>query len=205
MYDHFYAICDPNYQNYQNLSPNLECFYGKIYVEYMFEYINQFWRKYKGNRKFAAILNNFAHEGSLEKLKYIDYIIYNFFNNLFNDNLLKETSIFILSDHGTGLPSVYYLNDFYQYEKVLPMFYLLVNDRKNVSYDAQYKYLQENQQTFITAFDIYNTIINLIYGDKYGTSVSLPAISKFGKSLFGEINQKNRNPKNYSMELHACT
>ena len=202
MYDHHYAICDPNCEN---LSPTLDCFYGKLYIEYMFDYINQFWRKYKDNRKFALLTNNWAHEGSLEKLKYIDNIIYEFFNNLFNDNLLKDTSIIIVSDHGAAVPSVYYLNDFYQYEKVLPMFYLLVNDRKNVSYESQYKYLHQNQQTFITAFDIYNTIINLIYGDKYGTEETNMSISKYGQSLFKEINQKERSPKNYNMETYACT
>ena len=85
------------------------------------------------------------------------------------------------------------------------MFYLLVNDRKNVSYESQYKYLYQNQQTFITGFDIYDTIINLIYGDKYGTIVTNDIISIKGKSLFSEINQMNRNPKNYSqMDTYSC-
>ena len=201
-YDHHYVICDPNNPL---PSPKLHCFYGKIYVEYLFEYIEQFWRKYEDNRKFSLLLTNFAHEGSLEKLKYMDNIIYNFFNNLFNDNLLRETSIFLLSDHGVAIPSIYYLNDFFKYEKVLPMFYLLVNDRKNVSYESQYKYLHQNQQTFITAFDIYNTILYLIYGDKYGTAETKGSISKYGKSLFTRINQKKRRPKKYrSMDLYAC-
>ena len=202
IYDHHYVICDPNYVL---PSPNLNCFYGKIYVEFLIEYINQFWRKYKDNRKFSLLLTNFAHEGSLEKLKYIDNIIYEFLNNLYNDNLLKETSILLLSDHGVAIPSIYYLTDFFKYEKVLPMFYLLVNDRKNISYESQYKYLYKNQQTFITAFDIYNTLINIIYGDKYGTVETNESISKYGKSLFSKINQKRRIPKNYrSMELYAC-
>ena len=202
MYDHHYAICDPNYSP---PSPKLNCYYGKLHVEFLFEYINQFWRKYNENRKFSLILTNFAHEGSLEKLKYIDNIIYKFFTNLFNDNLLKETSVFLLSDHGVAIPSIYFLNDFFQYEKVLPMFYLLVNDRSNDNYDSQYKYLNKNQQTFITGFDIFNTIINLIYGDKYGTKETDDIISVFGKSLFTEINQMTRSPKNYSsMELYAC-
>ena len=118
---------------------------------------------------------------------------------------MKETSILLLSDHGVAIPSIYYLTDFFKYEKVLPMFYLLVNDRKNISYESQYKYLYKNQQTFITAFDIYNTLINIIYGDKYGTVETNESISKYGKSLFSKINQKRRIPKNYrSMELYAC-
>ena len=202
IYDHEYIVCDPNYWGG---GIKLNCFYGKRHFEYMFEYINQFWRKYKDNRKFALLLTNFAHEGSLEKLKYIDNMIYEFFSKLYNDNLLKETSLFLLSDHGVAIPSIYYLNDFFNYEKVLPMFYLLVNDRKNISYESQYKYIYQNQQSFITGFDIYNTFIHLIYGDKYGTNETYESISIYGKSLFTEINQKNRNPKNYSsMDIYSC-
>ena len=151
VYDHLYAICDPNYFP---PTSQLHCYYNKLHVEYMFEYINQFWRKYKDNRKFASLLTTFAHEGSLERLKYIDDIIYKFLYNLFNDNLLKEITVFLLSDHGVAIPSIYFLNDFFNLEKVLPMLYLLVNDRKNVTYEMQYKYLNQNQQTFITAYDI---------------------------------------------------
>ena len=72
-----------------------------------------------------------------------------------------------MSDHGTGMPSVYYLYDFYQLEKRLPMLFIIINDRKNVDYNQQFFNIHENQQTFITAYDIYNTISNIIYGDNY--------------------------------------
>ena len=171
----------------------------------MFDYMTQFWRKYKTNRKFSLMLTNFAHENTLEKLKYIDNIIYNYFNGLFNDNLLKDTCVFLLSDHGVAVPSIYYLNDFFRIEKVLPMFYLLINDKKDKNYESQFNYIYSNQQTFITGFDIYNTLIHLIYGDTYGTNVTKNIISKYGKSLFTKINPIKRKPKNYkSMDLHAC-
>ena len=202
IYDHQYIICDPNYRN---LRSKLNCFYGKLHVEFMFDYMTQFWRKYKTNRKFSLMLTNFAHENTLEKLKYIDNIIYNYFNGLFNDNLLKDTCVFLLSDHGVAVPSIYYLNDFFRIEKVLPMFYLLINDKKDKNYESQFNYIYSNQQTFITGFDIYNTLIHLIYGDTYGTNVTKNIISKYGKSLFTKINPIKRKPKNYkSMDLHAC-
>ena len=202
VFDHHYVVCDPNFE--AQIS-KLYCNYNKIYIEFLLEYSNQFWRKYNNNQKFLLILSNFAHESSYEKLKYIDNIIYQFINRLFNDNLLKKTSLFLLSDHGISIPSIYYLTEFYKYEQVLPMFYLLVNDRKNISYDSQYKYLNENQQAFITGFDIYNTLINLIYGDKYGTEETKNIISKRGQSLFSKINSLNRSPKDYdSMDLFAC-
>ena len=123
-------------------------------------------------------------------------------NNLFNDNLLKNTSIILMSDHGDNMPSIYFPYDFYRIESHLPMLYMIINDRKNLSYEEQYKNIYENQQTFITSYDIYNTIGNLIFGDKYiniknKTKNHDTPKSPYGKSLFDKINQKVRNPELY--------
>ena len=200
IYDHQFLICDPNNDAYYFYT--LNCLYGKPTIQHLLEYGTQFWRKYKNNRKFLSIISNDGHEGSLEVLKHIDDIIYNFLNELYNDNLLKDSTIFLLSDHGSGMPSFYYLYDFYTIEKHLPMLYIIVNDRKNLSYEQQYYYMHENQQTFITGFDLYNTFGHIIYGDdynliKYKTSKEDTPKSKFGRSLFEKINQKIRNPKIY--------
>ena len=97
----------------------------------------------------------------------------------------------------------YYLYDFYTMEYHLPAFFIIINDRKNVSFEEQYKFIQENQQIFITAFDIYNTIGNLIYGDKYDNiqnkTFKIDTFkSNLGISLFNKINPKERFPKKYS-------
>ena len=200
-YDHVFLNCDPNSGHFNTNS--IKCLYGKMVTAHLYEYGNQFWRKYKNNRKFLNIVNNDGHEGTLEVLKYSDDIIYNFLNNLFNDNLLKDSSIFLLSDHGVGVPSIYYFHLFYQLELRLPMLYIIVNDRKNISYNEQYMYINENQQTFITGYDIYNTFINIIYGDKYESKIAPK--SHNGISLFKRIDQKSRSPYNYSsMSKFAC-
>ena len=200
VYDHQFLICDPNDDHYN--TNTLKCLYGKPTTQHLYEYGLQFWNKYNNNRKFLAIISNDGHEGTLEALKYIDNIIYKFLIELFNNNLLKESSIFLLSDHGVGMPSFYYGYKFYSIEENLPMLYILVNDRKNLSYEHQFKYIYENQQTFITGFDIYNTFGNIIFGDEYALikNKSLDhdtCKSEFGTSLFDKINQKMRSPENY--------
>ena len=40
------------------------------------------------------------------------------------------------------------------------MLFILVNDRKNIRYDIQYKNIHEIQRTFITTYDVYNIIGN---------------------------------------------
>ena len=74
-YDHKFITCDPNVQSKRH---SLKCLYNKHLSSHYFEYTEQFWRKYKNNRKFATILTNDAHEGSLEMLKNVDDITYNF-------------------------------------------------------------------------------------------------------------------------------
>lgn len=95
----------------------------------------------------------------------------------------------------------------------LPSLFIFVNDRKNISYENQYRYIQKNQQIFITAFDIYNTIGNLIYGDKYDiipnkTSQMDSFKTNWGISLFKKINSKERFPDKYynysSLSLSVC-
>ena len=199
-YDHQFMICDPNKESINGNT--IRCLYGNQTIEYLYEYGNQFWRKYQNNRKYLSILSNIGHEGTLEVLKYADNIIFNFLNNLFNSNLLKDSSIILMSDHGVGMPSIYYIYDFYKIEEHLPMLYMIINDRKNISYKEQYKYIYENQQSFITAYDIYNTIGNLIFGDEYKniknkTAKNDTPKSQYGKSLFDQIDQKIRNPKFY--------
>jgi len=200
VYDHQFLICDPNNDHYNTYT--LKCLYGKPTSQHLYEYGSQFWRKYKDNRKFLTIISNDGHEGTLEVLKYIDDIIYNYLTELYNDNLLKDSTILLFSDHGVGMPSFYNLYNFYYIEENLPMLYIIVNDRKNLNYEQQYKNINENQQTFITGFDIYNTIGNIIYGDDYNsiknkTLKSDTFKSEYGISLFDKINQKIRNPKLY--------
>ena len=200
VYDHQFIICDPNNEDISLTT--IRCLYGKQNIEQLFEYTNQFWRQYKDNRKYSAIITNHGHEGTLSVIKYSDEIIYNFLNNLFEDNLLKDTSVLLLSDHGVGMPSVYFTYDFYSIEIHLPMFFIITNDRKNKSYEEQYKYLNENQQTLITGFDIYNTIGHLAFGDKYfsidnKTNLFDTPKTKYGKSLFEKINSKERKPEIY--------
>ena len=200
MYDHLLLLCDPNNDHYS--INTLRCLYGKQNTEYLIEYIQQFWEKYRNNRKYSIIIDNHAHEGTLTVIKYIDEIIANFLNNLFNSNLLKDTSVFLLSDHGVGMPSIYFSSDFYQKEYDLPLLLLIINDRKNITYEEQYKYIYENQQSFIISFDIYNTLGNLLYGNKYytienNTQTRITCKSPFGKSLFDKINSKERSPMKY--------
>lgn len=206
--DHEYIICDVNIEGINSMLKR--CLYDKINIEHQLEYGYQFWRKYENNRKFLLIVNNDGHEGTLEKIKYDDEYTYKFLTKLFNENLLKETVVMFLSDHGCTMPSLYHFNDAFNFDISLPMLYILSYDNKKLSYNEQYQHLYENQQKFITAYDIYNTIAHLAYGknyekikDKEKSSENTPK-TKFGASIFTKIDPK-RIPNNYqNMEINVC-
>lgn len=205
--DYEFILCDPNMKNTNSMIK--KCLYDKLNIEYQYEYGLQFWKKYKNNRKFLAIINNDGHEGTLEIIKYDDEIIFNFLNTLFQNNLLKETTILLLSDHGCPMPSLYHFTNFYRIDRYLPMLFLFTYDRENISYNEQYKNIRENQQILITSYDIYNTIGFLIYGNDYRkiknktNKIDTPK-TKYGESLFNKINPK-KNPYNYkNMPKSIC-
>ena len=204
--DHEFLLCDPNSQHITSMIKR--CLYGKKNIDYQYEYGLKFWRLYKDNRKFLMIVNNDGHEGSLEVIKYDDDIVFNFLNILYKDNLLNSTTILLLSDHGCSLPSIFYFNDFFQIEKHLPMLFILTSDKENLSYYEQYNNIYENQQHFITAYDIYNTLCYLMLGNNYHNNQDIKkdfiATSKLGQNLFDIINTKRR-PEDYDdMETGIC-
>ena len=205
-YDHEYASpsCDPNvfslgfgFFSGEN-GIKRKCLYGKESFEYALEYGIQFWKAYKNNRKFLRIVNTYGHEYSAEKAKYSDEALYYFLNNLFYSNLLINTTIFIVGDHGNVLMGIHKLlnsND-WRIEQSLPIFILLNSDKKNSSYREEYSEILKNQQTLITPFDIYYTIREIIYGNNYKINL-LKEQNNEGESLFKYINPKERNCSKY--------
>jgi hypothetical protein len=200
-FDHEYSSpnCDPNvykfgYGVFSGENGILrKCFYGKENIEYTLEYGKQFWNLYKENKKFLRIVNTYGHEYTGEKSKYADKALYNFLYYLFNSGQLENTTIFFVGDHGNMLLGAYQIfepNDI-KIEKAFPIFIIITNDLKNVSYNEQYSEILKNQQTLVTPFDIYFTLREIIYGNQYKNNLFREQIDK-GESLFKYINQKER-------------
>ena len=204
--DHEFLLCDPNRKNINSMFKR--CLYGKKNIDYQYDYGIQFWRAYKDNRKFLMIVNNDGHEGTSEVIKYDDYTIFNFLNTLYKENLLKETTILLLSDHGNPMPSIYHFNDFFHLEFNLPMLFILSQDKLNQTYYQQYNNIYQNQQKFINAYDIYNTICYLMLGNEYykpnNNKTNYIFKSNLGINLFDPINSI-RSPKDYvNMNKKTC-
>ena len=200
-------FCDPNYMDTENPYPIFSgpygilrrCLAGYDTFNYIFEYSKQFWNKYKDNKKYLRLGFQDSHEFSGQVGKYLDEPLYNFLNELHKNNLLEDTAIFLASDHGNG-----YFNYFYYYvlrsddsliERAYGMLHIMIPNNKN---EKNLKFLENmrlNQQSYITPFDIHDTIIHIIYGDNLNDKSYL--YSQRGKSLLTKFENKFRNCKTY--------
>ena len=213
-FDHEYVApsCDPNIYNsgydifYSENGILKKCLYGKENFEYSLEYARQFWRVYKNNKRFLRLVNTYAHEYSGEKSKYTDHALYNFLKELFDTGQMENTTLFMAADHGfVGLFGVYKIIESkdWEAEYALPILIIIDSDNKNMSYEEQFGEIKNNQQNFVTPFDIYYTLSHNLFGNNYKKKRFYKTL-KNGKSLFQYINPKLRICSKYNIPKRHC-
>ena len=214
-YDHenVAMFCDPNYYDRTNPYPAFSgpfsvlrrCLYKKDSYEYVLEYGKKFWEAYKEHKKFLRLSFIDAHESTGEVIKYLDKPIFNFINYLINNNMMHNSIIIFASDHGNGMPSIYNIlnSDDYLYENVLGFLsFVLIDYNTEDMSDTLLNNLENNQQVFVTPYDIHDSLIDIIYNNE-----NEKIKSRFGNSLFRYIEPKERNCLKYkelSPQLCRC-
>ena len=202
-------FCDPNYFRAENPFPITSgtcavirrCLYGYDTFSHLFNYSKLFWKTYEGSRRYLRLSSQDSHEATGELIALMDEPLTKFLDDLLKNGDLKDTIIFLFSDHGnhmamhlTILPT-----DDLAIEKIMPFFFLML-PKKNKSYqndnllDEFYVNLYKNQQSFVTCYDIHDTIIHIIFNemDKKKAPYSIN-----GTSLFNRIDDKHRTCDDY--------
>ena len=187
------------------------CLYGKEGYEYAFEYAELFWNKYEENNKFFRLHIYEAHELTLELIKYADDNIYNFFKHFIDKGYFNDTLLIVVSDHGNNFGSYYSLleGEDKGIEGLLPIFLILIPNKKIIYDSGLYNNLYENQQTLITAYDIYNSIIFTSCSDY--NDIDIKPKNAFAKgdkyswrgyTIFNLIDYKGRYCKNHNLDIY---
>ena len=223
-FDHemFTLNCDPNYFDVENphsvymgeSSIFRRCLYGKENIEYLFDYGIQFLENYKNNRKFLRISIPNGHEFTGQASKYIDEPLYIFLDYIFKNDLMKNSALILSADHGHSILVLYkFLQSLDQeIELYNPLLLFILSDNKTMSYEEQYGNIYKNQQNFITTYDIYHTLKDILYRDD--KSISIKNINQkgekfnpkkhfLGTSLFRYIDPKDRICSNY-IDISDC-
>ena len=165
-HENFAYLCGPNYLKKEN-SVYERCLYGKPVSHYMINYAINFWDKYSDNKKYFRMIFNYGNEPTGNVLTYLDEPLYNMISHMYNNGKLKNTAIFFLSEKGNKNNGLYDLlgSAEFNQEKQNGLFIMILdwNDKfKNGNY---YSNLIDNQNTIITPYDIYETIIHIVLGD----------------------------------------
>ena len=187
-YENSGIFCDPHFRE-TPLKRN--CYYGKDSNDYLFEFSSKFLELYKDERKIVSLYSNDAHEGTFQQIKYIDNSLHNFLIEILTKYFDDKSIIFLMSDHGNGMPGIYDIlrSDDKRIEILFGFFFLILP--KNSNYTEN---LIINEQKMMTPYDIYGTFIDIIYSDieekKYPESFK-------GQSIFKKINGKERTCNNY--------
>ena len=178
-----------------------KCLFGKTISEHMINYATQFWQKYPNNRKYFRIAFNYGHEKTGAVIKYLDEPLYNMLNGLYKKGLLKDTAVFIVSDHGNQNNGIYDIikSAEWELEKRYPFFILILCNNNLFKKSKYVENLLKNQDIMVTPYDIHDTMIHVIYGEtitkereKYGYSVK-----NKGESMFKNFNGRDRNCEKY--------
>lgn len=179
------------------------CFYGKQVHDYVFEYGKKFWEAYKDNKKFLRLVFNDGDESTFEVTQYLDEPLYEFLNEFYNKRYLNDTSLLILSDQGNHIPGIYNLlaSEDCELERTLGTLFIIINnpsslydrERGKSLFEKYSKNAIENQQNLITLYDIHDTLIHIVIGQK-----SSKFYSRKGTSIFLMNKQNSRTCEDYS-------
>jgi hypothetical protein len=202
-------FCDENFFDYRYpinkgvASVLKRCLYGKYGFEYMIEYAKQFWKLYPDNKKFFRIHFNEGHEGSMELVTYLADPLFEFVKYFFDNNLLDDTFMFIVSDHGNHMlgPWAILRPQDYLIESTLATLFFIIPNNEKLYKNNLYDIIQKNQQTFITPYDIHDTIVHLAYGTDRPDGF---AYSKKGSSLLIDIDPMERYCENPKFNLNIA-
>ena len=193
-HENFAYLCDPNYNNKEN-SVYERCLYGEPVSHYMINYTMEFWDKYSDNKKYFRMIFNYGNEPTGSVLKYLDEPLYNMLTQLYNGGKLKNTAIFITSEQGNindGLYNILGSSEF-EIEKKYGLFIMIFDYNEKFKNGNYHPNIMNNQNNFVTPYDIYNTMIHIILGsNNYNIENKNNSQGSKGESVLNKIQNKER-------------
>jgi hypothetical protein len=182
-YENSGIFCD---SHFRETALKRNCYYGKDSCDYLFEFCSKFSELYKNERKIVSLYSNDAHEGTFQQIKYIDNSLHNFLIEILTKYFDDKSIIFLMSDHGNGMPGIYdILRSEDKIIEILFGFFFLILPKNSIYTDN----LIFNEQRMMTPYDIYGTFIDIIYSQS--EEKNYPE-SFIGQSIFKKINGKEK-------------
>ncbi|PRP89762.1 hypothetical protein PROFUN_00104 [Planoprotostelium fungivorum] len=160
------------------------------------DWLGQFVENHAETPYFAAAAFNEAHEGTGEVIGLMDEDFVDFLDRVDTN----KTVVFIIADHGLHMSPYFALNLYSaRAENMLPMGNLIVPNWVLENYPEISEALEENQQSLVTAYDLYATLKHLRHFEEK------PNVRN-GLSLFDKIpRERTCREANIPQDLCYCT
>jgi hypothetical protein len=207
-------FCDPSYFNINPKTKNIKginsafkrCLFGLDSFKYVLQYGNLFWESYKDSQKFLRLGFFDGNERSGEVIKYLDDYLSDFVLDLINNGRFHKTALFLVSSTGGIASGIFETSKNTEFisEMNLGAWFILIN-KKGID-EPIIENLRNNMQTFVTPYDIYNSLLSLVYNcyddDCYG---KMEYKNNKGNSVFLMIEDYDRNCDKYQeIQIDAC-
>jgi len=164
-----------------------KCFVKKDQTHYSYKYAHEFFKTYRGKRKFftARLVTN--HEITGQNNRFSESESLEFFKKMKADGFLKNTIVMFYSDHGDHITPLKATQSGVT-ERFNPFFYMMIPDSLKGKYDKQ---LKVNQHRLVTHFDFFRT-----WSKAAGTKMEdYHSNVKLGYSLLDDEIPENRTCK----------
>ncbi|KAL5278571.1 hypothetical protein ACFFRR_003296 [Megaselia abdita] len=175
------------------------CIGYKHGAEYVYDYMMDFVRRYKGSPYFGLFwVNSFSHNDP--NLAFImDYKISNYLKQLEKERFTEESVIIFLSDHGLRFGSARHTRAG-AFEENLPMLNIWIPPK--LREPSLLNNLKANQNRLVNPYDLYNTLFDILEKSGY-TKDKTEGGCPNCKSIFKPISS-NRTCKDIGIPSEFC-
>lgn len=167
---------------------------------FLLQYLEDFFVEYHNVSKFAFGFHvEFTHSDN-NPAQYIDADLARFIRRLKNNNILDDTVLIIMADHGARYSKVRSTVQG-KLEERLPMMSFVFPKKFQKRFPGLWKNLMDNRQRLSTPFDVHETLLDILNFSRARTSH--PAFSR-GISLLQQI-PVNRTCRSAAILAHWCS
>ncbi|XP_065211167.1 uncharacterized protein LOC135839194 [Planococcus citri] len=166
-------------------------------VEYLFEYVTEFTKRFYQRPYFNVFWTNTFSHSELNMPTVMDQRVKDFLQSI--ENYLNSTIVIFLSDHGMRWGGI--RETFVGWlEERMPFLYFWIPPSFKSTYPQKYANLVANKNRLSTPYDLYATLLDILHGEVPRKPAGCPGCD----TLFKKI-PEDRSCENASISEHWCT
>lgn len=176
------------------------CVHDRLETDIVLTYLRDFVEEYQTEAHFAfTFITRLSHD-DVNSAGSADEPYYNFFKQLHERDLIRNTVIFFFSDHGMRFGNIRetYIG---KLEERLPFMYVVLPKWLQEAHPYLAKNMQTNSHRLTTPFDVYETLVDILHFNGHEKAASTLAR---GVSWFREV-PATRSCDKAGILPHWCT